>query len=113
MRVLADGAYDSKENFRYLAGKGIEPAIRVRRNSSGRSRGCMPRKVVAAEYLEDPAGWRRRHGYGQRWMAESTFSSLKRLFGEHVSARRMEGMARELMVKASLYNLFIGLAANP
>jgi len=39
-RVLADGAYDSRLNFTFLAGKGIEPAIRVRKNSSGRARGC-------------------------------------------------------------------------
>jgi hypothetical protein len=67
--------------------RGVEPAIRVRKNSSGKSGGCMPRKLVVAEYLGNPEAWKRRHRYGQRWMAESTFSSLKRLFGEHVSAR--------------------------
>jgi len=46
-------------------------------------------------------------------MAETAFSSLKRLFGEHVSARRMENMVRELMLKASLYSIFIGLTATP
>jgi len=112
-KVLADGAYDSKRNFRYLDGRGIQPAIRVRKNSSGRSGGCMPRKLAAAEYLRDPEAWKRRHGYGQRWMAETAFSSLKRSFGEHVSARKKENMARELTLKASLYNLFIGLTASP
>jgi hypothetical protein len=28
-RVIADGAYDSKENFRYLFDNGIEAAIKV------------------------------------------------------------------------------------
>jgi len=73
----------------------------------------MPRKLVAVEYLDDPDGWKRQHRYGQRWMAETAFSSLKRMFGEHVSARKMENMVRELTLKVSLYNLFIGLTACP
>jgi hypothetical protein len=32
--VIADGAYDSKENFRYLYDNNIEAAIKVRKNSS-------------------------------------------------------------------------------
>jgi hypothetical protein len=45
-RVIADRAYDSKENFRYLFDNGIEAAIKVRKNSSHRSMDCYPRKVV-------------------------------------------------------------------
>ena len=30
-RVIADGAYDSNENFRFLCQNDIEPAIRVKR----------------------------------------------------------------------------------
>lgn len=33
-KVLADGAYDSKEIFDYLEEKGIKAGIRVRKNSS-------------------------------------------------------------------------------
>ena len=32
--VIADGAYDSKENFRYLYANNIEATIKVRKNSS-------------------------------------------------------------------------------
>jgi hypothetical protein len=45
-RVIADGAYDNKENFRYFHDNGIEAANRVRKNSSyGSSRSCYPRKI--------------------------------------------------------------------
>ena len=54
VKVLADGGYDSKENFHYLDGKGIEPVIRVRRNSSRKSGGCMPRKLVAIRVPRRP-----------------------------------------------------------
>jgi hypothetical protein len=46
-------------------------------------------------------------------MVESAFSSLKRTFGEYVSAKTMRNMANEIMLKASLYNLLIGLNTNP
>jgi hypothetical protein len=49
---------------------------------------CRAREKVVEECLRDPGGWKGRVGYGMRWMAESVFSSLKRSFGEHVTARR-------------------------
>jgi len=72
----------------------------------------MPRKLVAQEYLQDPDAWKRSHGYGQRWMAETVFSSNKWTFGDYVSPKKTENMVGELMIKASLYNTFIGLTAN-
>ena len=59
------------------------------------------------QQLEDLKRWKRRHGYGMRWMAESAFSSIKRTFGEHVSSIKWNKMVNELMFKASIYNLFM------
>jgi IS5 family transposase len=112
-KAIGDGAYDTKSNFRYLDANGIEPIIKVRRNASSKAGGCVLRKLAAQEYLHDPEAWKRKHGYGQRWMVESAFSSLKRTFGEYVSAKTMRNMANEIMLKASLYNLLIGLTTNP
>ena len=112
-KTIGDGAYDTKSNFGYLASKKIEAVIKVRKNASNRADGCIPRKLVAQEYLRNPEAWKRSHGYGQRWIVESTFSSLKRTFGEYVSAKTMQNMANEIMLKASLYNLFIGFTPNP
>ena len=112
-KAIGDGAYDTRSNFRYLAEKGIEPVIKVRRDASNRAGGCVPRKLVAQEYLHDPEAWKRRHGYGQRWMAETVFSSFKRTFGEYVSAKTMRNMANEIILKASLYNLLTTLTVNP
>jgi len=111
VKVLADGAYDSKANFRMLDSRRIEPAIKVRKNSSMRADGCMPRKLVVVEQLKNYERWKKSHGYGHRWMAESAFSSIKRTFGEHVTSVRWENIVSELMRKASLYNLFMSM--NP
>lgn len=61
------------------------------------------------EYLWDPEGWKHRVRYGLRWMAETAFSTFKRLFGEHVRARSLPNMVREMLLKVSLYNLFTSL----
>jgi len=44
--------------------------------------------------------------YGQRWIVETVFSSIKRMFGEHIMATRFHNMVKEMILKVSLYNLF-------
>ena len=110
-RLLGDGAYDSRANFRFLHEKGIEPVIKVRKDASAHAYGCMPRKLVALEQLDDYERWKRRRGYGQRARVESAISSFKRTFGEHVSSVKWKSIVNELLVKASVYNLFVGM--NP
>ncbi|MGC8695457.1 MAG: IS5 family transposase [Conexivisphaera sp.] len=103
-RLLADGAYDSRENFSFLEERGIEPVIRVRRNSVPRSRGCYVRKRTVEEVLSlGRAGWSRAHGYGMRWAVEGLFSALKRIFGEHVMARKFSNAVGELLLKAASF----------
>ena len=55
--------------------------------------------------------WKRSVSYEHRWMAEtvfssSAFSSIKRMFGEHVTARKFPNMVKEILLKATLYNMF-------
>ena len=50
--------------------------------------------------------WKVSVDYGQRWIIETVFSCIKRMFGEYVTAIRFENMVKEIMLKASLYNLF-------
>ena len=107
-KVIADGAYDSNNNFRYLDQIGIEPVIKVRKNSSTEdTNGCMARKLVVLEQLRNTKLWKKKHGYGMRWIAESVFSSIKRTFGEHVASVKWNNIVNELLLKASIYNAFI------
>jgi transposase len=107
-KVLADGSYDSKDNFRYLDKLNIVPVIKVRKNSSVKNNTIyIPRKLSVIQQLDDIKRWKKRHGYGMRWMAESAFSSIKRTFGEHVSSAKWNNIVNELMLKASIYNLFM------
>ena len=110
-RVLADGAYDSKVNFNFLAGEGIKPVIRVRKGSVPKCNGSYARKkAVIEQQAFRPKAWSRIHRFGHRWRVEGAFSCIKRVFGEYVTARKFANMAKEMAMKASIYNGFIATA---
>ena len=52
VKMLGDGAYDSKEAFDYLEAKSIAAGIRPRRSSSGKARGCWPRMRAVRDFLK-------------------------------------------------------------
>lgn len=104
--ALGDGSYDSNENFKYLQKKRIGPGIKVRKNSiiSLKNNSLRNREVYSQS--KDLLKWKKRRTYGSRWMAETAFSSIKRMFGEYISATKFQNMIKEMMMKVSLYNLF-------
>jgi IS5 family transposase len=104
--ALADGMYDSNKNFRYLSKNHIKPGIKTRSNSKVRPTNCQTRNMSVIRQQTDLKRWKHSVSYGQRWMAETVFSSIKRTFGEYVTARKFQNMVKELILKASLYNMF-------
>ncbi len=110
-RVLGDGAYDSRDNFNHLASKGIKPGIKIKQGYSTRARckGRARKKAILELEKHGYIGWRDKVGYGQRWMAETAFSSFKRTFGEYVRATKIENMANEMALKVYTYNMLINL----
>jgi IS5 family transposase len=105
-RVLADGMYDSNNNFRYLSKNHIKPGIKTRRNSKVKSTNCSARNISVLRQQTSLTRWKRSVSYGYRWMTETVFSSIKRTFGEHVTARKFPYMVKEIFLKAALYNMF-------
>ena len=108
-RVLADGMYDSNNNFRYLLKNHIKPGIKTRRNSKVKSTNCSARNISVLRQQTNLKRWKRSVSYGKRWMVETVFSCIKRTFGEYVNARKFHNMTKELIIKASLYNMFIAM----
>lgn len=110
-RVIVDGAYDNKENFRYLYDNNIEATIKVRKRSnsakSSNSVGCYCPRKIAVLKQKNFEKWKHSVSYGHRWAAESVFSSIKRMLGEYVYSRKFPNMVKEMMLKASLYNMFV------
>lgn len=105
--------HDSKENFKYLDDMGIERAIKVKKNSSGKSIGCYLRKVAVLQQLSDFGRWKASvtaMGIGGLQDLCVLCSAIKRMmFGEYVMARNYQNMAKEMFLKASLYNMFVGM----
>ena len=111
-RAYGDGAYDSRANFNFLSENHIDPAIKVRKNAVPKAKGSFARKQAVMAQQSDFEEWKKEKGYGDRWAVEGAFSSIKRIFGEYVSAKKFVNMAKEMETKISLYNLFIQMASQ-
>ena len=95
-KFMGDGLYDAKDNFKLLDQLGIEPVIKIRKNASTKSNGCMARKKQVIPYKEK--------GYGHRWPAtEGIFSATKRMFGESVRSHKTRNMYHEAKLKLWAY----------
>lgn len=113
-RVLADGAYDTRENFDFLRDEGIEAGIKIRLNASRKTKGASiarPKAVSEHNKLGEEK-WSRRYGYKKRWRSETTFSAVKRIFGETIMSRRADMMLREAMLKFVQYNAMLGAGSR-
>ena len=106
--VLAiDGAHDTNTNFQFLEQKEITLGIKVRKNPIISNRNnSLRNKEVRLQAKDDLLKWKTKRKYGHRWIAETVFSTIKRTFGEYVSATMFQNMVKEMMIKVSLYNLF-------
>ena len=109
-KLFADGAYDGNDIFRYLGDNGILPCIKVRKNAKVRwKKGNILRNLSVLAQKKDLQKWKDSESYGQRWIVETVFSSIKRMFGEYVYSVRLKNMIQEMMLKASLYNKMISV----
>jgi len=107
-KALADGSYDSRDNFNYLADKGIEPVIKIRKNASTRARESPARARKVRERKElGYEGWRDKYKYGKRWMDETAFSRAKREYGEYVIAKKWENMVNEIKFQYVILNALL------
>ena len=110
--AIMDGSYDSNKNFQLLSFKGIQPAIKVRKNSRCKKTNHYLRNKNVQLQKTNMKQWKDSVSYGQRWIVETVFSCIKRMFGEYVTAIRFENMIKEIILKASLYNWFQSITAN-
>ena len=84
------------------------PVIRVRKGSVPRSRGSQARKLaVIGQRAFKPKSCSNIHRFGYRWRVQGAFSVIKTDFGEYVTAKKFVNMAKEMAMKASIYNGFI------
>ena len=120
--ILGDGAYASREIHQACADRNVTPLIRLKTISTARGRGSgdawglavrdqlggSPESRIGAlaesEKAENQKEWKKRVGYGRRWIVEIFFSAFKRIFGESVMARKWDNIVQEVLLKVSAWN---------
>ena len=86
------------------------PCIKVRKNARvGWKKGNILRNLSVLAQKNDLQKWKDSVSYGNRWIVETVFSCLKRMFGEYVYSVKLKNMTQEMMLKASLYNKMISV----
>ena len=92
-----DGAYEGNDIFRYRGDNGILPCIKIRKNARVRwKKGNFLRNLsVISQKKNDLQKWKDSVSYGQRWIVETVFSSIKRMFGEYVYSVRLKNMIQK------------------
>jgi len=112
-KILADAAYNDKDNWNLMKERGIEFIANLKKNSAGRFRGCSARGLQALRRMEmGERAWKIEVGYGIRWKVECTFSDFKRLFGDMVTARKPKWKAFELLWRIHAHNIYKNLLAT-
>jgi Transposase DDE domain len=91
--ALADGMYDTTRATRISnIYQIIILGIKTRSNSKVKSTNCHARNMQQRTNLKR---WKRSVSYRKRWMAETVFSCIKRMFGKYVNARIFHNMTKE------------------
>jgi len=110
-RVLSDGAYDDAKIDKSLENTGVKHVSPPRKNSRVR-RKPPPETAARNQRVREwknlgKKKWKKKNGYGKRWMIETVYSSWKRLLGENLSARTPKGVQAEVNRKVHLLNSFL------
>jgi len=106
-KALLDGAYDAYDTWNGLSARGVKPLIRLRKNARINYKKSRVRSQAVKCYKGNEKEWVKATGFGQRWQAETWFSSYKRRFGEHCSSVKPENVLREILFKVMLCNQLI------
>jgi hypothetical protein len=99
--VSADKAYGSLENFETVADCGGLAFIAFKSNNTGAAGGTFAKMFHYFQYKRDEYMAR----YHQRSNVESTFSMVKRKFGDAVRSRTDTAMTNEVLCKFIAHNL--------
>jgi transposase len=99
--VSADKAYASLENFEAVADCGGTAFIAFKKNTTGGIGGLFEKMFHYFQFKQDEY----MNHYHKRSNVESTFSSVKRVFGDSVRSKNDVAMVNEVLCKLICHNL--------
>ena len=102
--VTADKAYSSDKNLKLVLVKGAQPYIpfKAGSNATGKSQSSVWKRLFHL-YMYNQE-WFMQH-YHQRSNVETTFSMIKRKFGEKLRSKTRTAQVNELLCKVLCHNL--------
>ena len=100
-----DGRYWCKENCKKVIGVDAKPYFKVWKNWSGKSRGCMPWKLMNSEFKDNPEEYGKH--YHKRSNVESTNMSKKMLHGSAVYSRLKSARINEETLRWINHNITV------
>ncbi len=102
---VADAGYISKDNVIAISDKGIKPFIMPRKNITGQRGGSASWRYLIRLWKENKEIFLMH--YHARSNVESTFSMLKRKFGDYVRAKNIIGQTADILSKVVCLNAVI------
>lgn len=99
--VSADKAYASLENFEEVAGMGATAFIAFKSNTTGGVGGMFEKMFHYFQFRREEF----LQHYHKRSNAESTFSAIKRKFGDSVRSKTDAAMVNEVLCKVLCHNI--------
>jgi transposase len=102
LRVLGDKAYSSYANLELTVSKGAEPFIPFKSYAKATSPSPTWNKLFAYFLLHRDEFLK---AYHKRSNAESTFSAIKRVFGDSVRSRTYIAQVNEVLLKVLAHNI--------
>jgi transposase len=103
--VSADKAYGSLENFEAVAAQGGTGFIAFKANTTGAVGGMFEKMFHLFQYRREEY----LAHYHKRSNVESTFSMVKRKFGDYVRAKTETAMVNEVLCKFLAHNLCVNI----
>jgi transposase len=101
-RVLGDKAYSSYANLELTVSKGAEPFIPFKSYAVGTSKSETWNKPYGFFLLNREEFLK---AYHKRSNVESTFSAIKRVFGDHVRSKGRIAQINEVLLKMLAHNI--------
>ena len=103
--AIADKGYLARDNYTAATEMGLETFIPFKSNSIAGAQGSSAWRKAYHLFQANREEFDRR--YHLRSNVESTFSAIKRKFGEHVRSRTPAAQVNEILCKLIAYNLTV------
>jgi transposase len=105
-RVLADGAYDSRECYRAIYRRGARAVIPPRKGAVLWTDEylCDRTANLREQHRLGDEGWKRKVKYHRRSLVETAFFRLKTLFSDKLRAREVERQRTEVTIRCMALN---------